>query len=230
MTTTRFSRRQRFLLRLLPWLGAWFVRALCLTLRFRVEGWEDYEKYRAQGKRLIYCFWHNQILYATYFWRSRSIVVMSSDHFDGEITTRLIKKFGYLVAKGSSTRRAVKALLELKRRLEEGLDVAFTADGPTGPIYKVKPGPIWLSQKTGSAVFPFHMQPEKYWRINSWDGFRVPKPFTRMLVRMGPGFVVPPGGEEEHWIPVYQQELDKLRDECEVYWGKRSASPVTSVQ
>ena len=221
MTTSRFNRRQRFLLRLLPWLGAWFVRLLCVTLRFRVEGWEHYENYRAQGKKLIYCFWHNQILYGTYFFRSRRIVVMSSDHFDGEITTRLIKKFGYLVAKGSSTRRAVKALLELKRRLEEGLDVAFTADGPKGPLYKVKPGPVWLSQKTGAPVFIFHLQPEKYWRINSWDGFRVPKPFTRVLVKIAPGFIVPPDGKEEEWVAVYQRELDELRDECEAYWGKK---------
>jgi lysophospholipid acyltransferase (LPLAT)-like uncharacterized protein len=219
-TKTRFTRRQRLLLRVLPWLAAWFVRLLCVTLRFRVEGWEHHERYKNQGKNLIYCFWHNQILYATYFFRARSIVVMSSDHFDGEITTRLIKRFGYLVAKGSSTHRAVKALLELKRRLEEGLDVAFTADGPKGPIYQVKPGPVWLSQKTGAAVLGFHIQPEAYWRINSWDGFRVPKPFTRVLVRIAPGFVVPPDDDEAHWVGVYQQELDRLKDECEGYWDR----------
>jgi lysophospholipid acyltransferase (LPLAT)-like uncharacterized protein len=131
----------------MPRLGHLFVTSLCSTLRYQVEGWETYQQYKDCGRTLILCFWHNQILYATHFFRHRGIVVMSSDHFDGHLTSRVIRYLGYSVARGSSTRGGARAILELKRHLENGRDVGFTADGPKGPVYRAKPGPIWLSQK-----------------------------------------------------------------------------------
>lgn len=143
---------------------------------------------------------------------------MSSFHRDGIYTSQVIAKFGYSIARGSSSRGAVRALLEMKRHLEQGRDVGFTADGPKGPVYQVKPGPVWLSQRTGVPIMPFHVQPEKYWELKSWDRFRVPKPFSRTLVKIGRLFVVPPDGEEEQWVGIYQQEMDQLKDYCESYW------------
>jgi len=216
-----YSPWQRVQLRVLPSLSYALVPVLCSTLGYTVEGWEHYRRHKVAGTSLILCFWHNQIICATHYFRNRSIVVMSSVHFDGELTTRLIRKFGYLVAKGSSTHRALRAVLELKKHLDEGRDVGFTADGPRGPLYQVKPGPVWLSQKTGAPILPFHIEPERYWELKSWDHFRVPKPFSRALLKISPGFVVPPDVDGKEGLVTYQRELDRLKAYCESYWKRR---------
>jgi lysophospholipid acyltransferase (LPLAT)-like uncharacterized protein len=214
-----FSGSQKIKLLVLPRIGHLFLTSLCSTLRYQVEGWEGFQQYKDCGRTLILCFWHNQILYATHFFRDRGIVVMSSDHFDGHLTSRVISHLGYSVARGSSTRGGARAILELKRHLENGRDVGFTADGPKGPVYRAKPGPIWLSQKTAAPILPFHLEPERYWQMRSWDGFRIPKPFSRCLVKIAPGFIVPPGTTDDEWLPVYQGELDRLKEYSEKYWG-----------
>ncbi len=192
------------------WLVNW-------TIRFRVEGWEAIQEYRRRGQPVILSFWHNQIFSATYFWRFRGIVVMTSSHFDGEYIARIIHLFGYGSARGSSSRGAIRALLQLQRRLAEGKDVAFTIDGPRGPVYKVKPGPVWLSRKTQLPIVCFHIQPRKYWQLKSWDGFRIPKPFSKTLVKIGRPLTPPADGDDEAWLEVHQTEMDRLREYCENY-------------
>ena len=203
------------LLSLLGWLLVWFIGS---TRRCQVQGWENFQAAKQQKKPIIYCFWHNQILSATHFWRFRNIVVITSWHFDGEAIAGIIKRFGYGSARGSSSRGAVKALLELKRCIERGEDVAFTADGPRGPAYQVKPGPAWLARKTGAAILPFHIQPQRFWSLNSWDGFRIPKPFTRVLVKIGRPLTISSDQGEESGITEIQREMDRIQHECEAYW------------
>lgn len=213
--TARFSAWQRLqilLISRLGWLLVWIVN---WTARYRVEDWNNYQSLRDRDTPVILSFWHNQIFSATYFWRFRGIVVITSRHFDGEYIARIIQLFGYGAARGSSSRGAVRALLQLKRTLARGRDVAFTIDGPRGPLYKVKPGPLWLSRKTGLPIVPFHVQPRSFWTLNSWDGFRIPKPFTEIVVRIGRPFVVPPDGDEEEWTSRYQEAMDALRRSCE---------------
>ncbi|MFQ5739547.1 MAG: lysophospholipid acyltransferase family protein [Acidobacteriota bacterium] len=212
---SRFSTWQRLQILFVTsvgWALVWLINA---TLRFRVEGWDNYQELKADGRPVILSFWHNQIFMATYFWRFRSIVVITSRHFDGEYIARIIRFFGYGSARGSSSRGAVRAMLELRKHLERGLDVAFTIDGPRGPVYKIKPGPIWLSSRTGLPILPFHIQPEKYWELNNWDRFRIPKPFTRVIVKIGTPFTVPMDSDAKIWQRRYQEEMDRIQAYCE---------------
>lgn len=213
-----FSLGQRIQIFLISWIGQVLVWLICATLRYRVEDWPNFQSLKNQNKAIIYSFWHNQIFSATHFWRFRDIVVITSRHFDGEYIARVIKGFGYGAARGSSGRGAVRALLELKKHIEAGRDVAFTIDGPRGPLYKVKPGPLWLSRKTGAPIVPFHIEPKGFWKMNSWDGFRIPKPFSPALVKIGQPFVVPPESDDESWIEIYQQEMDRIKEYCEEFW------------
>jgi lysophospholipid acyltransferase (LPLAT)-like uncharacterized protein len=201
-------------------LAGWMVvRLIGATLRYRVEGWENYRQFEERKEPVIYSFWHNQIFCATHFWRFRNIVVMTSHHFDGEVIARVIKKFGYISARGSSSRGAAKALLELKRKAQQGLGVAFTSDGPRGPKYKAKPGPVWLSRKTGVAILPFHIQPKWFWSLDSWDRFQIPKPFTPVLVKIGQPLRVPSEEDQESWVIRHQQELDRIGEYGRAYWA-----------
>ncbi|HSR69057.1 MAG TPA: lysophospholipid acyltransferase family protein [Acidobacteriota bacterium] len=206
----RFTFKQRAQIWLAYRLGRLLIGAIGRTLRFQVEGWDNYQSLRQANQPAILSFWHDQIPVATYFWRNRGIVVMTSEHFDGEYIARIIESFGYATSRGSSTRGGVRALLQLKRRLREGRDVAFTIDGPRGPRHKVKPGPLLLSRKSGCPIVCFHIQPQRYWQLGSWDRMRIPKPFSKALVRIGSPFYLREQDSHQQWMDTYQREMNRL--------------------
>jgi lysophospholipid acyltransferase (LPLAT)-like uncharacterized protein len=218
------SFKERLKLRSISSLGYWAIALIGKTLRWEVEGSEGEKAIHASGKRIIYVFWHGRIFLATYFFRKRGIVVMASNNKDGEYMARVIRRFGYGTARGSSSRGGRRALAEMVRGLRGQKDVAFTIDGPRGPRYQAKPGAAYLAWKTGCPVLPFCISAEKKWVLNSWDRFQVPKPFTRSLVLFGPPIHVAPGGSEEeidHAQQQIQQSLDELRSRGELRWGVR---------
>jgi lysophospholipid acyltransferase (LPLAT)-like uncharacterized protein len=211
----RFSLRRRLLIGPISWSCWLLMNILNATVRFRAEGLEVLEGFRAEGRPVILCFWHNQIFSAAYYFRRRGIVVITSRHFDGEYIGRTIRWLGYGTVRGSSTRGAVGALLKLRGELARGRDVGFTVDGPRGPRHRVKPGPWFLSRKTGAPVIPFHVEASRYWELRSWDRFRIPKPFCRTLVRIGRPLYAARYGSDEEGLSVFQAEMDRLRLDCE---------------
>ena len=111
---------------------------------------------------------------ALYYFRRRGIVVITSDNFDGEWTARIIHRFGYTTARGSTSRNAVRAALRAKRRMEEGHPVGFTVDGPVGPRMVAQPGAVWLAKVTGNPILPFHVEAASHWTAPSWDASQIP--------------------------------------------------------
>ena len=216
-----FDRRQRVKLFLIGLLGWTLIRTIGLTLRYRTEGGEDLQRFKDDRTPVIYSFWHNQIFLATVFWRFRNIAVITSHHFDGEYIARIIGKFGYQAVRGSARRGGAEALLQLRSRLDQGQDVAFTVDGPRGPIYQVKRGPLWLSRRTGAPIVPFHMQPKHFWQLGSWDEFRIPKPFSPVLVKIGQPLVVTDRGGDDFWMARYQGEMKRIQEWCESRWRQQ---------
>src|SRR5262249_26984 len=149
-------------------LAAWLVGLVGRTLRWESQGDKYLEAIYQQDKRAIFTFWHGRIFPATYYWRKRGIVVMTSQNFDGEYIARCIEKHGYGVTRGCSCRGGLKGLAEMAHCLRNGSDVAFTVDGPRGPRYKVKPGPVLLARRTGDAIFCFHISLERKIRLKNW--------------------------------------------------------------
>jgi hypothetical protein len=180
----RFTFGQRVVLAVVPrvvWALLWVVSR---TWRFEViaeEGVVPVLFGQKPGPE-IYCFWHQCVLPCTVYFRKSYAVILISSSFDGELITRILQLFGFGAVRGSSTRGGRGGLLGLKQVIESGRTAIFTADGPLGPIYQTKMGPIKLAQMTGAPIGGFHLQPERAWTINSWDRFLVPKPFTRIVV------------------------------------------------
>ena len=162
--------------------------------------------------REIYCFWHQCVLPCAYYFRNTGATILISQSFDGELITRTLELFGFRAVRGSSSRGGGQGILGLRRVLDpetgEGTPVIFTADGPRGPIYRAKMGPVKLAQLTGAPIGAFHLQPEKAWVAKSWDRFLIPKPFTRIAVSWGLWTMV----EEE----TANDELEPLRDQLDV--------------
>jgi len=126
--------------------------------------------------------WHRAVLLATCYFRQYRAVVLISQSFDGELITRAAAKLGYGAARGSSSRGSHEGLLGMKQALEQGHPAIFTADGPRGPVYRTKMGPVKLAQMTGYPASSFYLLPERTWQVPSWDRLLVPKPFSRVVV------------------------------------------------
>ena len=192
----RASRSKRIQARLISILGFRAVQLLGSTLRWKTEGLEHFDAIVAGGRQPVMAFWHGRILPATYYFRRRGIVVITSENFDGEWIAGIIERFGYGTARGSTSRGGRKALLQLVRDLAAGKSAGFTLDGPRGPARIAQPGAVWLSKATGHPVLPFHLEASRYWTLDSWDRTQIPKPFSTVAIAMGEPFQVASDADE----------------------------------
>jgi lysophospholipid acyltransferase (LPLAT)-like uncharacterized protein len=202
--------------------GYWFIRLIGPTLRVSIS-YEDGAQQTLGQRPLIGSFWHSCLIPATYICRDLGVRVMSSNSYDGEYMGRIIRKFGFVAVKGSSSRNAVRALLGLRRALEEGWTVAFTLDGPRGPRRKVKPGPVALARSSGVPLTMFHAAVDKAWVLNTWDRLMIPRPFSRVLVRFGKLIPVPADANDqavERYTAELQSALDRVVEFAEQNVGK----------
>jgi lysophospholipid acyltransferase (LPLAT)-like uncharacterized protein len=183
-TDWKSSRVKRAEIAAITGVGVPVIAALGSSLSWKIEGLEHLN-FEGSGPRPIMAFFHGRILTATYFFRNRGIVVMISENFDGEWIARIIERFGYGTSRGSTSRGGQRALLQLKRDMDQGRPAGFAVDGPRGPARKVQPGVVWLAKLTGSPVVPFHMEASRYWSLHSWDRTQIPMPFSTVALVVG---------------------------------------------
>ena len=186
----RSSRSKRLQAFLISTLGYRLVSLLGSTLGWRTEGLEHFDTIVRGGRQPVMAFWHGRILPATYYFRRRGIVVITSENFDGEWIAGIIERFGYGTARGSTSRGGRKALLQLRREMAAGKPAGFTIDGPRGPARVAQPGAVWLAKATGNPVLPFHLEASSHWTLRSWDRTQIPKPFATVALAVGEPFTV----------------------------------------
>ena len=227
-TDTVLTRWQLAQAAIVAGVGAPLLGALCRTVRWRVEGAAHYDAILAAGRQPIFAFWHGRILLATYYWRDRRIVVMTSQNFDGEWIARIIRRFGYNTARGSTSRGGRRALIQLKRDVAAGQPAAFTVDGPRGPAHRVQPGAVWLAGVTGNPILPFHIEADRYWSVHSWDRTQIPRPFSAAAVSIGAPFDVPDpsvDGVIEERRSALERVLAELAERARALLRRPSTSP-----
>jgi len=199
------------------------IRAIGPTLQFEALGQHHYDQSRAHGVPLISAFWHRCIISSTWYWRDRGAVVMNTTNFDGQWTRRVIEHFGFGTAQGSSTRGGLRGLAVMARRLEEGFDAAFSIDGPRGPRYVAKPGPVMLARKTGKPIFVFHIGLESAHTLEkAWDLMQIPRPFSRAVMVGAPLIQVAENADAEELErkqAEMQKALERVRDIAEGWFG-----------
>jgi lysophospholipid acyltransferase (LPLAT)-like uncharacterized protein len=206
-----FTFSERIKLWLISWAGYLLIRVIGATLRY-----ELITEPGCLGSNLddpplsIWCFWHRCVIPATYRLRHQKIAVMTSRSFDGEYIARIIQKLGYIPVRGSSSRGGAAALLGMRSQLEHGHAVAFTIDGPRGPRYVAKPGPVVLAKKTGAPISCFYVAVERAWILNSWDRMMIPKPFARAVVYASSPIHVPADATNEQMAALHQQMQETL--------------------
>ncbi len=207
-----YSLKERILIRLADWAFYILIRAIGATIRFETEGLEHFDEVARAGKTPIYAFWHDRIFLATYYFRNKRIAVITSQSFDGEYIAGFIQRFGYGTVRGSSTRGGVGALVQLIRVMKSGSPAGFSIDGPKGPRYVAKPGPIMLAKKTGNPIVPFIVETAREHRLKSWDRMSIPMPFSRAKVIAAEPIYVSADADEAE-IDGKLAELQKALDD-----------------
>lgn len=198
-------------------LGTPVIGALGRTYHWHETGTEHLDRIHREGRRPIYALWHGRIMPGIIYLRDRDIVVITSENFDGEWIARIIRRFGFDTARGSSSRGGARALVQLRREMRAGRPVAFTVDGPRGPREVAQPGAVWLSGATGNPILPFHIESSSYWTAKSWDRHQVPKPGSHVAVAMGPPIDIPAGADAaaiELGRVALEGALTRLKDEA----------------
>jgi lysophospholipid acyltransferase (LPLAT)-like uncharacterized protein len=223
----RFTWLQRIQLTLVSWIVPLILWLIGCTLRPTMT----YEEGAIQSMDEVYPgifpFWHRCVLPATWLYRHQHPAVMTSRSLDGEYIARVISRFGFLPVRGSSTRGGQRALLEMNKLLAEGHAVAFTIDGPRGPRYVVKRGPVLLARMSGVPITAFYVAVERAWVLKTWDALMIPKPFSRIYVRFAKKIFVPPDAGDtalESCRAEMQAALDRITAFAEAQFsppGKR---------
>jgi lysophospholipid acyltransferase (LPLAT)-like uncharacterized protein len=210
-TLTRF---QRFQAATIAAVASPLIGVLCKTLTWKVEGAEHYETVLRAGRPPIMAFWHGRILPATYYFRNRGIVIITSENFDGEWIARIIRRYGYGTARGSTSRGGARALVQMRRDLAGGRPVGFTLDGPRGPARVAQPGALFLAGATGSPILPFHIEASRSWMTRSWDRAQIPKPFSTVAVAIGEPIAV--AGTSDEVVEGARTALERALEELEM--------------
>jgi lysophospholipid acyltransferase (LPLAT)-like uncharacterized protein len=201
------------------------IRVLGPTLRFEVIGRAPIDAFWARKQPCIWAFWHRVILPIAWFGRNRGIVVMNTTAFDGQWTRKVIERLGFGTAQGSSSRGGLRGLQVMAQRISEGLDCAFTIDGPRGPRYVAKVGPVLLARMTGAPIVVFHIGVDRGKTIEkTWDHFLLPGLFARAILIGGKPILVPQDADPD-MIQVkhqeMQKELERVRDIAEGWFSLR---------
>jgi lysophospholipid acyltransferase (LPLAT)-like uncharacterized protein len=194
--------------------GALLIRALGATWRVELaDGYAALDARIIGGEPVIYALWHSRLLALTWSHRDRGVGVLISRHRDGELIARMAQRLGFETARGSSTRGGRAGVVEMLALAEARRSLAITPDGPRGPARRIKPGLVYLASRTGWPVVPVTAAAKSAWVFNSWDRFRVPRPFARLRLAYGEPLRVPRDLDEageEQWRERIEAALESL--------------------
>ncbi len=196
----------------IAWVSVLVIRLFALTLRSRVVDHRD-ENERQPVRSVIWATWHHSlfafpIVYQRHFPEQKG-AAMASASKDGAIVAEVLRLFGVEAIRGSSSRRGGQALLEMASWLEDGYSVGLTPDGPKGPRENCSRGMNHLGSMTGASSLLVRMDYRSCWELNSWDRFRIPKPFSRIDFHLGPSADIPPGLTADTLEP-YRKQVEAL--------------------
>ena len=207
---------------LLSFLAASFIRCLRATVRIRRHGDERVREWERTGTHFILAFWHRHLLLMPYAYRGRRISVLVSQSKDGELIARTVAHLGIDSSRGSSSRGGIAGMRSLLRKAAEGWDIAFTPDGPRGPLREVQPGVILAAAATGLAVLPVAIAASRAKLLRSWDRFLVPLPFSKVHIVYGEPLTVERRGDLEQAAAELKLRLEAVEAAAEAL-AKRGA-------
>ena len=213
----KFSRMRLWVYRLVAPLIALIIRLFWMTCRVRIIGQENLDALVDRNKPIIPCYWHQRQVFCAYYLLRRlgkrfTIGYLVSPSKDGELVATTLRYFGARAIRGSATRTGAQAMRNLYQAVKEGLSPVMTPDGSVGPIFEFKAGPVMLAQLSGAPLIPLSYAAKKAWLLNSWDRFMIPRPFTRIVIALGPPRYVKSTGKMQAAESVQEEMRAALND------------------
>lgn len=197
------------------------AKSLSLTCRYRFVGIEHIDEWKknSQASPFLFAIWHQYVLTGIFAQNGKQFVVMASKSKDSEPVAYTCRKLGHLVVRGSSRKADVdkggqKAKQDMLHILQSGVPGALTVDGPRGPARQVKHGIIDLALELNIPIIPYFSIPQKYWQFNSWDQFKLVRPFSKVVVAYGAPILLTPE-QRSHAAELIKQSLDALEIKSE---------------
>jgi lysophospholipid acyltransferase (LPLAT)-like uncharacterized protein len=205
--------RRPWVLRTLAILGAWLIRCWIGTLRYAYRPLGPNVDPHQPGlhQRIIYAFWHENLLLLAYQYGRPDIRVLISEHADGQLITEIAERLGFRTVRGSRTRGGRKAMMEMIRDFGDD-HIAITPDGPRGPRREVQPGLVYVAAKTGKPIVPIGISFDRPWRAKSWDRFCLPRPWSRARCVTGELIHVPADADREQ-LEAYRKHVERAMEE-----------------
>ena len=213
-----FSIRDRLSLSFSCILSSVLYKSLCASCRVAIRNEDNWNISLSFTGRTIVAFWHETLGLAAWHFRNSGFYTLTSHSFDGELAARIVRRFGLLALRGSSSQGGYEALNDMKLAFQHTEAIGFTLDGPKGPRRQAKPGAAILSSRTGHPIIPMAFCVHPCWRLRSWDRLIIPRPFARMVVAYGAPLAAPKKGspgtikalreEVETSLKALQEELE----------------------
>ena len=166
---------------LLP-IGLVALSVLARTWRITERNGHGWRQLQAQNKGWILSLWHGTLLFMAFRHRRQGVVVLVSEHRDGELIARTLHAWGYRTIRGSSTRGGGRALRAMIGELNRGASLAVTPDGPRGPARRYQAGALFAAYHARAPIVAVGIHVSRAWRLKSWDEQIIPKPFARIVV------------------------------------------------
>lgn len=203
---TKNSLKRKFKIILLPLIYKWILTLIGISCRKIFVGREQLEKLEQNRQNWIYSTWHNNISLNSWSLRNQNLVSMVSSSADGSFAASVLEMMGHKTIRGSSSRGGAKVMLSMIKEIRSGSIGAITPDGPRGPKYHLQSGIISIAQKSGVPLVPLHVEATRQWVFEkSWDKHKFPKPFSTIVVCIGPPFLVSPKLNSDEFEEVRQE-------------------------
>lgn len=204
-------------------LGWLIILALGKLSRIKIVGRHHFEKLNKKNVPFIYVLWHGRIVLPIYVHRDEGITPMVSLHADGEMIAQTLQKLGYVTVRGSSTRGGKKAFYNMVDALKQGRRGAMIPDGPRGPRHYLKPGTLYIAQRSDAYLLPILFSSKRKMEFNSWDRFILPMPFSKSIVIYGAPINVPKDLSQQQVEQLrikFQEEMIQLETQADEYFRK----------
>lgn len=187
-------------------LGPLVIAMLARTWRVATVNTRSFEALRDRSQPFVFAFWHAHMLPLVWQHREEKVAVLISTHDDGEMIARICEALGYRTIRGSTSRGGARALVEIARSLERGIEVAITPDGPRGPPRSIAPGVLYAARRAKAPIVPIYVHASRAWHLATWDSFMIPKPFARLTISYGEPLFV----DTVDAAPMLAQETQRL--------------------
>lgn len=202
----------------------WIIRLLYWSIRWEYRDREQLDS-GGRNKAVIFSFWHNRIAMMPGVYKrlvgsaDRRCYSLISMHGDGRLIAKAIELFGLRSVAGSSTRGGREAVVEMAKLGRAGFDLAITPDGPRGPKYVCKNGPITIASRADMRIYPLGVAVSKFWRLGSWDQMIVPKPFSRGVVIVGTPLDMEETEEKETLRQRLEDQMIEVTRQADAFWS-----------